>query len=648
MSRTAVSRIVISVALLASTAHADPTSGVDTALFRPSYDSNGIFAVEGARLLPVHDLSFKFMAGYGTAPLNVSVPGIGGGLGDTAKDHILKYLGTLDMTFGMTLLSHVAIGFDVAAYRTATASGYGVRGMYGSGGVLKTKSTGLIALRPLSNIDQSANPNDPTAYVGDGLAGPLDARVGLKIGLYSNPHIAFTAIGSVGVPFGDEQMLVGDRNLVFEPKLAFEFRPTPYRQTRIVANAAMRLRQRAVLEGYDTADPAATQADAKAFLDVGSEAVAGLGAAVEVVPRFILAAEAQVFAPLPRSFDYGSCYRYNGATCASMGSADYWPGAKKGDFTTLATAGMMLRISGDVTADLMAGTSQGGARSEDLRVTAGIVWAPQPDSVAVLGRNDKDRDGVPDSVDMCPDDPEDKDGVQDDDGCPDPDNDGDGIPDSVDQCPNEAEDKDGFQDEDGCPERDNDNDGIPDTGDRCPNEAEDKDGFEDDDGCPDRDNDGDGYPDDVDKCPNDPETVNAFEDDDGCPDTRTSGVEERPDRIEVKGQGIAFDRTNRLTAGSKAVLGQVASIVKSHKLTIRIEVSVPLGTKSTNGNVIAFQKRRDKQVAQRRAQEIVDYLVTQGVPLARLQAVGIGSSRPVRADNPSDATNERIEIVKVQ
>ena len=184
----------------------------------------------------------------------------------------------------------------------------------------------------------------------------------------------------------------------------------------------------------------------------------------------------------------------------------------------------------------MVGTSQGGARGDEVRITTGIVWAPLPDGAAAPGRNDRDGDGVPDSLDACPDEPEDKDGFQDEDGCPDLDNDGDGIPDHEDQCPNDPEDKDGFQDTDGCPEHDNDSDGIPDSLDRCPNEAEDKDGFEDDDGCPDPDNDGDGIPDKNDKCPNDPETVNGFEDEDGCPDVRaTAGPEERSDRIDLRG-----------------------------------------------------------------------------------------------------------------
>ena len=618
-------------------------------MFRPSYDTNGIFAVEGARLMPVHDLAFKVLFGYGKGPLDVAVPGIGQAAGDTAKDPILDYLVTLDMTFGMTITDHVALGFDVAAYRTAPGIGYGVRGRYATGGNITSKSTGLISLRPLSNIDPSASPDDPSAYLGDELAGPLDARVGLKFGLYADPHVAVTAIGSVFLPFGDDQMLLGDRNLVYEPKLAFEYRPDRIHQTRVVANGAVRFRQRAVLEAYDTQDAMATDADAKVFLDVGSEAVASVGAMYELTPRTVAALEAQAFVPLPDALGYGACHRYNGKTCSSIGSADYWPGAKHGDLTTLVTLGMMLRVSADVTADLMVGTGRGGARGDEFRITTGIVWSPQPLGAAAPGRNDRDGDGIPDSVDACPDEPEDKDGYQDDDGCPDLDNDGDGIPDAEDKCPNDPEDKDGYQDEDGCPEPDNDNDGIPDSRDKCPNDPEDKDGFEDDDGCPDMDNDGDGFPDSVDKCPNDPETVNGFEDDDGCPDVRaTTGPEERPDRIDLKGQPITFDKTNKLTPAAKTLLGQVATIVRARKLTIRVEVHVALGTKSTNANAIAAQKKKDKATAQRRAQEVLDFLVAQGVPQTQVQAVAIGSERPLGTANPGDAINERIDLIKAQ
>src|SRR5207249_353044 len=161
--------------------------------------------------------------------------------------------------------------------------------------------------------------------------GPLDARVGLKYGLVQNEHTAIALVGSVFLPFGDEDMLLGDRNLVFEPKLAAEYRPDRVHGTRVVANVAARIRQRAVLEGYDTMAAMATPADSKVFLDVGSELVAGIGGVLEVTPRTTAALEAQAFVPLPDAMTYGRCHLYSGRACSSLMSADYWPGAKHGD-----------------------------------------------------------------------------------------------------------------------------------------------------------------------------------------------------------------------------------------------------------------------------------------------------------------------------
>jgi outer membrane protein OmpA-like peptidoglycan-associated protein len=443
--------------------------------------------------------------------------------------------------------------------------------------------------------------------------------------------------------------LLGDANLVYEPKLALELRPNRVQQTRFIANAGARIRTRTVLEGYDTSDSNAMADDAKVFLDVGSEAVIGVGGVYELTPRAVAAVEAQAFIPLPKTIGYGHCTRNSGLSCSGIDSMDYWGSAKQGDLTVLAALGMMLRISADVTGDLMISTGQLGARGDDFRITTGIIWAPQPAGVAAPGRNDRDGDGIPDSVDACAEETEDKDGFQDEDGCADADNDGDGIADADDACANEPEDKDGFQDSDGCPERDNENDGVPDAADKCPNEAEDKDGFEDDDGCPDQDNDGDGLPDSTDKCPNDPEAVNGFEDDDGCPDVRaTTGPEERGDRIDLKGQPIVFDKTGKLTAQSRTLLQQVATIIKNRKLTIRIEVHVPLGTKLTGAAQIKAQKTKDKAAAQKRAAAIADYLESQGVTKTQLQAVGIGSDRPLGSTTPTDPLNDRVDLIKAQ
>ncbi len=640
---------VLAIAASAGSAAADPTSGVDGALFRSAYDSNGIFSLEGARLLPKRDLSLRVLAGWAKSPIDLAIPGIGG-TGDTDSDRVLDYIVTLDMAFGMSLTDRLAIGFDVAAYRTATGDGYGVRGRYMSGGTIAAPSTGLIALRPLSNIDPSANPSDKTSYLGDGLAGPLDAHAGLKYMMVATPKVALTLVGSVFLPFGEDEMLLGDRNLVFEPKLAFEYRKDRIKATRFIANVGARLRERTVLEAYDSMDTTQTVGDAKVVLDVGSEMVVGAGAMIELTPRIAAAIEAQALIPLPEGASYGGCTRFGGAQCSSIDDADYFGDAKRGDLTLLATAGAQFRVTADVTWQVMVGTGQLGARGDDIRFTTGLVWAPQPLGAAAPGRNDRDGDGVPDGVDGCPAESEDRDGFQDEDGCPDADNDGDGIPDATDQCADEPEDKDGFKDDDGCREQDNDNDGILDTADKCPDQAEDQDGFEDDDGCLDQDNDGDGFADAQDKCPNDAETVNGVDDDDGCPDVRiTTGPEERADRIDLKGQQVTFNKNaNTLTPGARQLLGQVATLIKTRKLSIRIEVHVPLGTKAKGAAAIAARKKLDKQQAQARAKAIADYLSTQGVAAQQLQAVGIGSDRPLGTNAPTDPANERVDFIKSQ
>ncbi len=616
-------------------AHADSTAGIDGALFRSSYDSGGVFAVEGARLLPRHDLSLKFLVGYGLSPLDVAVPGIG----NATSDRILEQLVVLDIAFGMTLTRRFAIGFDVAAYRTATGDGYGARGRYMTGSQIGP-GTGLVALRRISNLDPSASPGDPSSYLGDGLAGPLDARLGGKLALIQQPTFAVAVVGSVFLPFGEDEMLLGDRSLVFEPKLAVEWKPATSR-TRIVGNLAARIRRRTVLESFD-ANAGMSDLDAKVFLDVGSEAVAGIGAVVELSPRFHLAAEAQLFVPLPAATSYGGCRSYLGRRCSSLASADYFGDAGSGDLAVLATAGAQVRISADVTLLAMIGTAQLGARGDDLRVTTGLVWAPQPVGSAVPGKNDRDGDGLPDSLDACRTEAEDKDGYQDEDGCPDPDNDRDGIDDAADACRDEAEDKDGYEDTDGCPERDNDADGVLDAVDRCPDQKEDLDNFDDEDGCPDEDNDNDGIPDAKDRCPLEAETRNNFEDDDGCPDTRGvvgPQVEERAGGIAITNAAITFaGTTTALTTASKSLLDQIAGMLKAKKLAIRVEVHVAR----------TAQPARDRTLSQQRAKVIVDYLVAQGAPASQLQAVGEGSTRPLGAFSANDPANARVELVKVQ
>ena len=620
---------------------ADPTSGVDAELFRPSFDTTGVFSLEGARLMPRRDLSFKILLGYAQKPLNVAVPGIGGDtdVADPNVDAVLKYAVVLDLDFGFTLTKKLSIGFGTAVYRSDTDVGYGKRGRYAPAENDRIPSTGMLALRPFSNIDTA------TGFVGE-LSGPLDVRVGAKYSLLAGKKSALAVLGIVHLPFGEDEMFLGDANFVLEPRVAWDFRPSPLKSTRIVVNGGVRFRERTALESVlpDQMD------QPKVVLDVGSEVVAGAGAMFELSPRLMVGGEVVGFVPLPTSVGYGNCRRSDGRACSTITDDDYFGKTKAGDLAMYGMAGVGFRASGSLTFDLLGGAAPLGARGDDFRVTLGVVWSPQAEATARIGAGDKDGDGIPDVSDVCSDEPEDRDGYQDDDGCPDLDNDGDGIADATDSCVDEPEDKDSFQDEDGCPERDNDADGIQDVADRCPDEKEDVDGYEDDDGCPDEDNDGDGFADKNDKCPNDPETVNGVDDDDGCPDVRAqTGPQEAGDRIDLRGNKVEFaGNTANPTSATRVILGQVASLIKDRNLTIRVEVHVPLGTRSKNARTIARQKQKDKDLSQRRAQAILEYLRAQGVPISQLQAVGLGSDRPLGSNPPEDSINERVDFIKAQ
>jgi outer membrane protein OmpA-like peptidoglycan-associated protein len=614
-------------------------SGIDSTLFRPSVDTSGVFSVEGARLMPKHDLSWKFLVGYGAQPFQAAVPGIGGA-GDEDSDAVLKYLATVEMVFGMSLSSKFAIGFDVAAYRTDTGEGYGERGRFG-GTAGSSPSSGLISLRPLSNFDPSGG------YLPEELSGPLDTRIVGKYAILADKNLALTAMLGVSMPFGDEEMFLGDKSYVFEPKVLLDYRFDQVHATKFVANLGARLRERTVLEAYDR--DTEMPVDAKVVADVGSEITAGAGFLYELGQNLTLGVEGVGFVPLPGAITFGDCTTYNGVDCSDLSDDDYYADAKEGDLAAYATAGAGYRASPHLTVNLMAGASLIGMRGDDFRVIGGITWSPQPKGVAEIGRGDRDGDGIPDVSDSCMEDTEDRDGYQDDDGCPDVDNDGDGVVDANDSCADEPEDRDGFQDDDGCPERDNDGDSITDVADRCPDAKEDLDSFEDDDGCPEEDNDGDGFPDASDKCPNDAETVNGVDDDDGCPDSRsTTGPQEGTDRIDLRGNRVEFTgNSDKLTQTARNVLGQVARLMKDRGLSIRVEVHVALGTNSKSKAAIKRQQGKDRDLSRRRAQAILDYLIAQGVPNNQVDATGLGSDRPI-TQPATDPLNERVDFIKRQ
>ncbi|MHB1688704.1 MAG: OmpA family protein [Ignavibacteriaceae bacterium] len=250
-----------------------------------------------------------------------------------------------------------------------------------------------------------------------------------------------------------------------------------------------------------------------------------------------------------------------------------------------------------------------------------------------FGRDkDSDGDGVPDYMDDCPNTPA---GVKvDATGCP-LDSDGDGVPDYLDKCPNTPL---GVKvDANGCP-LDSDGDGVPDYLDKCPNTPA---GVKvDATGCP-LDSDGDGVPDYLDKCPNTPMGVQV--DSEGCPikkETKDTVVITQPAEIEslvLSGDANFEFNKSKLLSNAYAVLDSLVRTMKEHP-EYKWEVGgYTDGIGSANYNI---------KLSQRRAQSVVDYLVSQGVERNNLKIVGYGKDNPIATNETAEgrAMNRRVEI----
>jgi outer membrane protein OmpA-like peptidoglycan-associated protein len=205
------------------------------------------------------------------------------------------------------------------------------------------------------------------------------------------------------------------------------------------------------------------------------------------------------------------------------------------------------------------------------------------------------------------------------------DTDGDGVPDVDDLCPDAA----GPAERHGCPVfTDKDGDGVADDIDRCPELPGPKENF----GCPWPDRDGDRVADKDDKCPDEP----GPPENQGCPRKSTLIVVKR-DRIELKQQIHFQPNRARILDDSYEVLDEVAQALKeAANVTVRIEGHTDnVGRRSEN-----------LQLSQDRADAVREYLVKQGVPAARLKAMGYGQKRPI-ASNASRAgrtLNRRVEF----
>lgn len=197
------------------------------------------------------------------------------------------------------------------------------------------------------------------------------------------------------------------------------------------------------------------------------------------------------------------------------------------------------------------------------------------------------------------------------------DSDGDGVPDDRDQCPNTPAGV--AVDANGCP-LDSDGDGVPDYMDECPGTPA---GVEvDAAGCP-LDSDGDGVPDYMDQCPNTPAgaEVNAL----GC-------------EADVVLQDVNFEFDSaQLTANAQQILNDVAD-----KLQANENVNVRLEGHTDSVGDDAY----NKDLSQRRADSVKEYLTSRGISESRMQATGYGEEQPVAGNNTQQgrAENRRVEL----
>ena len=234
--------------------------------------------------------------------------------------------------------------------------------------------------------------------------------------------------------------------------------------------------------------------------------------------------------------------------------------------------------------------------------------------------NDMDKDGVLDHVDLCPYQPGEL-SLQ---GCSDMDK--DGVWDHVDACPNIKGEKDNY----GCPgypmDLDSDGDGVKDKMDKCVYVKGDPALL----GCPDADK--DGISDVEDNCP----YVRGAKHLMGCPESTA------PQTVETLPMGLVEFDTDKDNVRMRyfAMLDEIAYTLNFNP-NYRLHLE---GHTDSDGDA-----HYNYNLSQRRAANVMAYLMERGVKPSQMESNYYGEVRP-KTDNYSPngkARNRRVELVLV-